>query len=62
MLEYLQKLLTGPDSVILTIETEDYGYERAGIIAVDQTGIVFECREEVYCFPWSKIVLIQIED
>ena len=44
MLEYLQKLLTGPDSVILTIETEHYCYERAGIIAVDPTVIPLGSR------------------
>ncbi len=60
MLEYLQKLLTGPDSVILTIETEHYCYERAGIIAVDQTGIVIDSQEEVYCLPWGTIYLIEI--
>jgi hypothetical protein len=62
MLDYIRKQLTGPDSFIITVTTLDEMFERAGVIAVDQIGIVIEARETAICLPWNAILEIEIED
>ena len=62
MLDYLRKLLAGPDSLIITVTSQDDMFERSGVLAVDQTGIVIECRDTAICLPWGAVLEIEIED
>src|SRR3546814_20292739 len=56
MLDYLRKLLAGPDSFVISVTSLDDMYEQAGLIAADRHGIVIDCREAVFCLPWAAVL------
>ena len=61
MLDYLRKRMAELDSFTVTLTAYDDMYEGARITALDETGIVIDSQEEVYCPPWGTIYLIEIE-
>lgn len=62
MLDYLRKRMAGPDSLIISVETADCCFERAGIVAIDGTGIVIDSEVGTYCVPWGVVLQIEIEE
>ena len=62
MLEYLRKRMAEPDSLVVSILTEDVCFGMAGIVALDHIGIVVAWEDTTICVPWGAVLHIEIEE
>ena len=62
MLNYIQKLMHKSDCFTVNIRTDHYNFDRVGVVAVDQTGVIIDAYEGTYGFPWTAIRLLTIEE